>query len=143
MHYLIYLLAVVVFLSGCNSSPSTLSSAQGEAILKPVLDAVLLAYKAEDAEISWGKGGGEDVFAASGLLVVKDADIETIAAKLSTELDKLPAVQGWKSHGPGARSGNSLLSISYEEDGARYFFDFVLTERESDVEILILHKGVK
>ena len=143
MHYLFCLLAVGVFLSGCSSSHSTLISAQGEAILKSVLDTVLSGYKTEDAEINWGRGGGEHVFASHGLLVVKDADIEAIAATLSTELDKLPAVRGWKSHGPGARRGNSLLSISYEEDGARFFFDFVLTQRESDVEILILHKGVK
>jgi hypothetical protein len=143
MRYLFYLLAAVCFLSGCRSSHPTLTFGEGEAILKPVLDAVLSGYKTEHAEISWGGGGGGGVFAVRDSLVVKDTDIATIAAKLSTELDKLPADRGWKSHGPGTRSGNSLLAISYEEDGARFFFDFVLTQRESDVEILVLHKGVK
>jgi hypothetical protein len=75
-------------------------------------------------------------------LIIKNTDIATIAAKLSTELNKLPAKRGWKSHGSGIR-GDSHLEISYEEDDAQFYFDFVLTQKEQDVEILILHKGVQ
>jgi len=139
------ILASISFLFGCRPShpvSSGLTFGDGDAVLKPVLDTVLKGFDSQFAEISWSGGGGSGVFAVDDSLVVKDADLATIAVRLSAELDKLPAKWGWSSHGAGSR-GNSHLKINYEEDGAQFYFDFLLTQKEKDVEILILHKGVQ
>ena len=139
------MLAVIITLSGCRPShpgSSGLTFGDGDAILKPALDAALAGYETQFAEISWSGGGGGGEFAVDDSLIVKNTDVASVAAKLSTELSKLPSKHGWSSHGSGIR-GDSHLEISYEEDGAQFYFDFVLTQKEKDVEILILHKGVQ
>ena len=139
------ILAVVVTLSACrppHPGSSGLTFGDGDAILKPVLDAALTGYDTKFAEISWSGGGGSGEFAVDDSVIVKNTDVAPVAAKLSAELNKLPAKRGWNSHGSGIR-GDSHLEISYEEDRAQFYFDFVLTQRGKDVEILILHKGVQ
>jgi hypothetical protein len=145
MRYFIFLLAFII-LTGCRPSRPTsigLTFGDGDTILKEVLKPVLAAHKAESDEIAWSGGSSGDEFSVRDWLTVKDANIATVAAKLSTEIDKLPAKRGWPGgHGSGA-SGDSYLRIDYEEDGAHFFFDWILFQKEDDVEVLILHKGVK
>jgi hypothetical protein len=139
------ILAVIFTLSACrppHPRSSGLTFGDGDTILKPVLDAALTGYDTQFAEISWSGGGGSGEFEVDDSLIVKKTDVATVAAKLFAELNKLPAKRGWNSHGSGI-GGDSHLKISYEENGAQFYFDFVLTQKEQDVEILILHKGVQ
>jgi hypothetical protein len=145
MRFPIAVLSVIVTLSACRAphpGSSGLTFGDGDAILKQVLDVALTGYDTLFAEISWSGGGGSEEFSVNDSLIVKKTDVATVASKLSTELSKLPAKRGWDSHGSGIR-GDSHLEISFDENGAQFYFDFVLTQKEQDVQILILHKGVQ
>ena len=137
-------LCAVISLSACRSSSSEstgLTFGDGDAILKTVIDSVQSVYDTEFSSVSWSGGRSNDEFAVEKKVVVKNADVSSVSVKLYSELQKLPARRGWISHGSGI--GGFYLDISYEEDGAQFYFDFVLRQRQEDVEVLILHKGVR
>ncbi len=123
----------------------SLTFGDGDTILKPVLDATLAGQDTQFSEISWSGGSSGNEFSVDDSLIVKNASVDEIAAKLSTELDKLPASRGWKSHGSGSGGVGSIQNyeIPYEEGNAQFYFNFILVQHENDVDILILHKGVR
>lgn len=148
MRFILITFAVASMVCGCRHSPPGLSSltfGDGDKILKPVLDVVLAGQDTLFSEISWSGSSSGNQFAVNDSLIVKNANIGDIAAMLSTELNKLPDLKGWKAHGAGSGGVGSIKNygISYEEGSARFYFNFILVQNEKDVDILILHKGVR
>ena len=148
MRFLLITLSVASMICGCRHSPPgspSLTFGNGDKILKPVLDVTLAGKDTLFSEISWSgtSTGGE--FTVNDSLIVKNANVGDIAAKLSTELDKLPDLRGWESHGSSAGGAGSIQNyeISYEEGDAQFYFDFILVQNDNDVDLLILHKGVR
>jgi hypothetical protein len=148
MRFLLITFVVASIVCGCRHSPLGLPSltfGDGDLMLKPLLDVTLAGQDTQFSEISWSGGGSSNEFAVDDSLIVKNASVGDIAAKLSAELDKLPDRRGWKSHGSGSGGDGSIQNyeISYEEGNARFYVNFILVQHEKDVDILILHKGVR
>lgn len=148
MRFFFIILAVTSIVCGCRPSSPTSSSltfGDGDAILKVVLDAALAGHETEFSMNPWGGGSSGNQFDVQTSLIIKNLSVGEFAAKLSTELDKLPATRGWKSHGSGSGGVGSIQNyeISYEEDNSQFYFDFILVQNENDVEVLILHKGIR
>ena len=147
------IIVLVATLSGCKPphhgssprGPSSLNFGDGDAILKTILDPVLVGRTTKFSDMTWSGGGGNEEFAVDDNLIVKNATIAEISGNLSTELNKLPKARGWESHGSGAQVGIDYahLELRYKEDGAQFYFDLILMQRAEDVHLLILHKGVK
>lgn len=112
-------------------------------MMRDVLDEALRAYTLRHGgKIEWSGGQSGDVFSLYDTVVVENAVQEDVANKLRAELRTLPARRGWSRTGSGG-TGNRHLSLYYEEHGGTFFFDIFLAQKGPDVELYILHKGVK
>lgn len=132
--------------NGACESPSPPSSpvsfGEGNAILESVMIPALADHGMEFEGMDWSGGGDRGSFAVHGSLFVKDATAAGLSEELAAEWKKLPAARGWKSH-KFRTGGSMLLGIEYEEKGNRFYFDIVLCEKGADVEMMILHKGIR
>lgn len=146
---LIILLYLISFIgcrpSSASKTPSSLIFGDGDQILQPILDTVLAGHKTLSAEIKWGGISTNKDFSADDSLVVVDANLGDIATKLTSEIDKLPEQRGWTSHSSGVGGVGKIQNyeITYVEGDAWFSFNFILVQDERNVDILILHKGVR
>lgn len=145
MRLILLIILPIAILIGCRPSPSARTSmtfGEGTKILESVLDPAFKSYTTEFLEIGWSGHSGTDEFSVDDTFIVKGVLCADVLSRLATELDKLPAKRGWHSHGSGS-SGGAHLEISYEENGAQFYFDFIFIQQDKDVKVMVLHKGVQ
>lgn len=148
MRFLAIPLYVASIICGCSHTPPNLPSltfGDGDQILKAVLDVTLDGQTTQFSELSWsGSNDGND-FAVDDSIIVKNASVWTIAAKLSAELNKLPDRRGWKYYYSESSTVGNIQNIkfSYREGHTRFYFHFILVQHENDVNVLILHRGFR
>lgn len=110
-------------------------------MLRDVFSSALTDYRKENAEILWSGSDNKEEFSKRGSVTIKDATIQEIADLLDAKLTSLPTTHGWNAHG-SSRSGDQYIGLSYEENGAKFYIDLILTQKDKDVDILVLYKGV-
>ena len=140
-----FIIAAVILLaclSGCRRPAATITTrgiagtaGNNGVIVKDVFGSALGGYQLQD------KGYNASGVESSGTVIVKEANQTEVADLLDKRLESLPFTYKWKSHGR-TRRGDSYLGLRYEESGHQFYLDFVLNQRDKDVEILVLAKGV-
>ena len=142
-----FIVAVLLtLLLGCRRpapvATGSSSFGDGGTILRDVFSSALGDYRKEGAEILWSGSDNDEKFSKRGSVTIKDADIHEIGDLLDAKLESLAATHEWNAHGR-SRSGDQYIGLSYEEKGARFFIDLILTQKDKDVDILVLYKGVR
>jgi len=143
----IFIAALILgFLFGCRP-PSTStgvggSFGDGGVMIKDAFSSALGGYRLQGADLRWSGSDSGDKFSVRNTVTVMDANQRDVADLLANKLESLRLSRQWKSKG-SSRSGDNYLSFSYEENGAKFFVDFILIPRDKNVEILVLYKGVR
>jgi len=135
--------AILALLIGCRPPASTTGGiGNSSAVLKEVFDSALGGYRLENAEILWSGADSDLDYSRRGTVTVKEARQNEVADLLDKQLEDLPTKHNWKGHG-SARTGDRYLGLNYEENGGKYYVDFIITQKDQDVDILVLTKGWK
>ena len=138
---------MAVSLSACRRGTSLGSShrplvfGDGTAIVKSVLEPILTSHQSTLGEVSWGGTSSNDEFSVTDQLIIRSISVREVSALLEKKLNQLPDVRGWSDH--AGNLSDRHLEISFAEDGAKYWFDFVLFQEGPNVDIRILHKGIR
>ncbi|MDB9741860.1 hypothetical protein OAB00_03295 [Akkermansiaceae bacterium] len=135
------LLMGVSLISSCSSRSVSASNTPGEDIHKEVIKSGFSSHELAFDEISWSGSSGTGAFQQRDNFIVRNASPQAVASIIEPILKAQSSKRGWTSHGSG-RTGDRFIRISFEEGQTEYFMDYVLFQKDSDVEVFLLYKGV-
>ena len=134
--------AILPLLIGCRPPASTTGGiGSSSAVLKEMFDSGLGGHRLENAEILWSEADSSLEYSRSGSVTVKEASKKEIADRLEKQLGPLPQKYKWESY--GLTADEDYLNFHYRDTSGIYYLDFILTQKDKDVDILVLSKGVR
>ena len=101
----------------------------------------MASHQSTFGEVSWSGTSSNEEFSVSDQLIIRAASVQEVSALLERKLDELPGERGWNDH--AGDLSDRHLEISYADGGARFWIDFVLFQEGPDVDVRILHKGIR
>ena len=134
------IVSILALLFGCRP-PATTGVALGNnsVIIKDVFDSALGGYSLDGAETRWSGADGDEKYSPNGPVTVKDANQQKILELLYKQLAALPTKHSWKGYDLTLINDN-YLGFSYQDNSGNFYIDFILTQKDKDVEILVLSK---